>query len=110
MCDIDGCKSIDCARADLKKICKPEYANYIDKHLAGDFAVHIVLKTQRQAPCKYACESKAFEIEIKNLKGELIKHAAFIARELADDAITEAQHIRFHKLIQQMKLAAGSNT
>ncbi len=61
MCDIDGCKSIDCARADLKKICRPEYGNYIDKRLAGDFAVHIARK------------SKDFEIEIKKLRSDLEK-------------------------------------
>lgn len=57
----------------------------------------------RQAPCKNACESKAFEIEIRRLKDKMISSAAFLVRELHDDAITEAQASRFYKLIQDLK-------
>ena len=51
------------------------------------------------------CDKK--DIEIRALKSALIKHAAFIARELHDDAITEAQDRRLYDLIQRMKKDAG---
>ena len=44
--------------------------------------------------------------EVRKLKSALIKHAAFIARELHEDDITEAQDSRLYSLIQRMKADA----
>ena len=41
--------------------------------------------------------------EEKRLRYALIEHAAFLARELQSDDITEAQEGRLYRLVQRMK-------
>lgn len=59
------------------------------------------------APCYKQCESAAFNIEIRRLKSAMINAAAYLARELHDDDMTDIQADRLHNnVVMKLKSAA----
>jgi len=62
MCDIKGCTSVGCARADLKSICKPEHAGYIDNILSSTFAVYINQYIKNNTQVKGDTETEGGEV------------------------------------------------
>ena len=61
-----------------------------------------------EPPCKNHCEAAAFSIEIRSLRGELLRGAAELTKVIQSDDITSDLDKQIYKILMQLRSTALS--